>query len=102
MIIYGRGFSPPAPERCGSENELALATKVGKTEGAISRLPRSCNLNTGAGGGRGGEKQTFEACPPPPAVSRFRPIKFARRPPEELGLQGWESSNRYRWLCMLY
>lgn len=44
MIIHGREFLPPAPEHCDGENELAPATKVGKAEGAISRLQQKLQL----------------------------------------------------------
>lgn len=82
MIIHGRGFLPPAPEHCDSGNELAPATKVGKAEGAISRLQQKLQLEyRGGRRERRGEQQTFEDGPPPPAVSCFRPIKSVRRPP---------------------
>lgn len=82
MINHGRGFLPPAPEHCNSENELAPATKVGKAEGAISRLQQKLQLEyRGGRRERRGEQQTFEDCPSPPAVSCFRPIKSARWSP---------------------
>lgn len=82
MIIHGRGFLPPAPGHCDGGNELAPAAKVGKAEGAISRLQQKLQLQyRGGRRERRGEQQTFEGCPPRLAVSCFRPIESVRRLP---------------------
>lgn len=103
MIIHGRGFLPPAPEHCDGGNELAPATKVGKAEGAISRLQQKLQLEyKGWKDGEAGRATDFRGLPSSARGFLFPSDQVCQAvTPQELGLQSSESLNRWRWSRML-